>query len=143
VNAPAAARTYRIGGIQPYLMLLVLAACTAFSPFVLTHAISNRSWLELGWAAVVIWIFGGTVWRAAYRIDLQNELVEFRGLLWRQVVPLRHVKWIRCGHGFAVVRLRRGTVHVYGAVEGWDDFISRARRANARLRVFRTGPRRR
>jgi hypothetical protein len=143
VNAPAAARTYRIGGIQPYLMLLVLAACAAFSPFVLTHAISNRSWLELGWAAVVIWIFGGTVWRAAYRIDLQNELVEFRGLLWRQVVPLRHVKWIRCGHGFAVVRLRRGTVHVYGAVEGWDDFISRARRANARLRVFRTGPRRR
>jgi len=142
VNAPAAARTYRIGGIQPYLMLLVLAACTAFSPFVLTHAISTRSWLELGWAAVVIWIFGGTVWRAAYRIDLQNELVEFRGLLWRQVVPLRHVKWIRCGHGFAVVRLRRGTVHVYGAVEGWDDFISRARRANARLRVFRTGPRR-
>jgi hypothetical protein len=54
-------------------MLLVLAACTAFAPFVLRHAISTRSWLELGWAA----------------------------------------------------------------------FVSRARRANARLRVFRTGPRRR
>jgi hypothetical protein len=123
-------------------MLLVLAACTAFSPFVLTHAIATRSWLELGWAAVVIWIFCRTVWRAADRIDIHNETVEFRGLLWRQIVPLRHVRWIRSGRGFAVVRLRGGTVQVYGPVEGWDDFVIRARRANARLRVFRTGPRR-
>jgi hypothetical protein len=124
-------------------MLLVLAACAVFSPFVLRHAISTGSWLELGWAAVVIWIFCRTVWRAAYRIDIRNEMVEFRGLVWRQILPLRDVRWIRCGRGFAVVRLRRSTVYVDGAGEGWDDFVSRARRANASLRVFRTGTRRR
>jgi hypothetical protein len=138
VNAPAAARTYRIGGAQPYLMLLVLAACAVFAPLVVAHALSARAWWELGWAAVVIWLFCGAAWRAAYRIDLLSETVEFRSILWRRRVPLRHVRWIRASDGFAVVRLRRGTVHVYGAVDGWDDFVRRVRRANARVRVFRS-----
>lgn len=138
MNAPAAARTYRIGGVQPYLMLLVLAACAIFAPVVLAHAVSTRSWWELGWAAVVIWLFCGGAWRAAYRIDVRSGTVEFRSLLWRRSVPLQHVRWIRAGRGFAVVRLRRGTVHVYGTLEGWDDFVRCVRRGNARLRVFRS-----
>ena len=138
MNAPAAARTYRIGGVQPYLMLLVLAACTAFAPFVLAHAVSTRSWWELGWALVVICFFLSAVWRAAYRIDVQRGTVEFRSILWRRSVPLRHVRWIRSGPGFAVVRLRRGTVHVYGTVAGWEDFVGRVRNANTRVRIFRS-----
>jgi hypothetical protein len=138
VNAPAAARTYRVGGIQPYVMLLVLSGCAAFSPVVLAHAVYSRSWLELSWAVIVVWFFCSTVWRAAYRIDVRHDTVEFRSILWRRSVPLRHVRWIRCGRGFAVVRLRGRTVHVYGAVTGWDEFVDRVRRANRRVRVFRT-----
>jgi hypothetical protein len=85
VNAPAAARTYRIGGIQPYVMLLVLSGCAAFSPVVLAHAVYSRSWLELTWAVIVVWFFCSTVWRAAYRIDVRHDTVEFRSILWRRV----------------------------------------------------------
>jgi hypothetical protein len=138
VNAPAAARTYRIGGIQPYVMLVVLAACTVFAPVVLAHALWTQSWWELGWALVVVGVFLGALWRAAYRIDVRAGTVEFRSILWRRAVPLRQVRWIRSSPGFAVVRLRRGTVHVYGTVAGWDDFVGRVRSENRRVRVFRS-----
>jgi hypothetical protein len=119
-------------------MLAVLAGCAGFAPFVLAHALAARSGLELVWAAIVVWIAVRVLLRAAYRIDVRGETVEFRMLLWRRTAPLRHVRWIRAGRGFAVVRLRRGTVHVYGAVDGWDAFVTSVRRANRRARVFRT-----
>ncbi len=144
VNATAAARTYRIGGLQPYVMALVLAACAAFSPFVLGHAISSRSWLELGWVGVVVWFWCTTVWSAAYRIDVANDTVEFRFILWRRRVSLSKIRWIRsAGPGFAVVHFEGGTVQLYGAVDDWHDFVSQVRRANPALRLFRLRQRRR
>lgn len=140
MNATAAARTYRIGGFQPYVMLLVLAGCATFAPVVVAHAVSTRRWWELGWAAVVVWFLCSVLWRAAYRIDVRADRVEFRSILWRRSVPLRHVRWIRSGRGFAVVRLRCATVHVYGAVEGWDDFVRNVRAANRRVRIFSVRP---
>jgi hypothetical protein len=137
VNATAAARTYRIGGIQPYLMLLVLAACAVFAPFVLGHAISSRSWFELAWVAVVLWFWCKTIWSAAYRIDLTNDSVEFRSILWRRRVAFGQIRWIRHSAGFALVRFDGGSVALYGAVRGWSDFLSRVRQSNASVRVFR------
>lgn len=138
VNATAAARTYRIGGIQPYVMVLVLAGCAAFAPLVLGHAISSRSWLELTWVGVVVWFWCSTMWSAAYRIDVANDTVEFRSILWRRRASLSQVRWIRsAGPGFAVVRFDGGTVLLYGAVDGWHDFVSEVRSANPALRVFR------
>jgi hypothetical protein len=138
VNATAAARTYRIGGIQPYVMLLVLAACAAFSPFALGHAISSRSWFELVWVAVVLWFWCATIWKAAYRIDVTNDTVEFRSILWRRRALLNQIQWIRHGSsGFAVVRFEGGTVLLYGAVEGWQDFVTRVKAANESAQVFR------
>jgi hypothetical protein len=138
VNATAAARTYRIGGIQPYLMLVVLAACAAFAPFVLGHAISSRSWFELVWVAVVLWFWCTTIWKAAYRIDVTSDSVEFRSILWRRRSSLSQIRWIRHGaSGFAVVSFEGGSVVLYGAVRGWQDFLRRVRDANASVRVFR------
>ena len=138
MNATAAARTYRIRGIQPYVMLLVLAACAAFSPFVLGHAISSRSWLELAWVAVVFWFWCATIWKAAYRIDVTNDTVEFRSILWRRRALLHQIRWIRhSASGFAVVRFEGGSVLLYGAVDGWQDFVQRVRDANDSTRVFR------
>ena len=132
-----AARTYRITGLQPYVMLLVLAAATAFAPFVLGHAISTRSWFELIWVAVVVWFWLATIWRAAYRIDVTADAVEFRTILWRRVIPVSRLRSIRArGAGFAVVRFRGGRVDLYGIVDGWDEFVARVTAANRHLRVF-------
>ena len=137
MNATAA-RTYRITGVQPYVMLLVLAAATAFAPFVLGHALSTRSWFELIWVAVVLWFWCTTIWRAAYRIDVTAHTVEFRSLLWRRSIPLGRLRSIRArGSGFAVVRFRGGRVDLYGTVEGWDEFVTRVRAANRHVRVIR------
>jgi hypothetical protein len=144
VNATAAARTYRTGGIQPYVMLLVLAACAAFSPFVLAHAISAQSWIELVWVGVVLWFWCNTIWRAVYRIDVTNDTVEFRSILWRRRALLSQIRWIRSGgSGFAVVRFEGGTVQLYGPVDGWQDFVTRVRRANPAFRFFLSKPSRR
>jgi hypothetical protein len=125
-------------------MLLVLGACAVFSPFVLGHAISSRSWLELVWVGVVLWVWWSTVWSAAYRIDVENDTVEFRSILWRRRVSLSQIRWIRStGPAFAVVRFEGGTVQLYGAVDGWDDFVSQVRCANPALRLFRLRRRRR
>jgi hypothetical protein len=137
VNATAAARTYRIGGIQPYLMLLVLAACAVFAPFVLGHAISSRSWFELLWVGIVLWFWCKTIWKAAYRIDVLNDAVEFRSILWRRRAALSQIRWIRHSASFAVVRFEGGSVLLYGAVEGWQDFVRCVRAANGSARVFR------
>jgi hypothetical protein len=132
-----AARTYRITGLQPYVMLLVLAAATAFAPFVLGHAISTRSWSELIWVAVVVWFWCSTIWRAAYRIDVTADTVEFRSILWRRAIPLSRLRSIRGrGSGFAVVRFRGGRVDLYGTVNGWDEFVTRVTAANRHVRLI-------
>jgi hypothetical protein len=119
-------------------MLLVLAACAAFSPFVLGHAISSRSWFELLWVGVVFWFWCATIWKAAYRIDVTNDTVEFRSILWRRRALLNQIRWIRHGaSGFAVVRFEGGSISLYGAVEGWQDFVKRVKDANGSVRVFR------
>jgi hypothetical protein len=139
VNATAAARTYRIGGIQPYVMLLVLAGCTAFALYLLGHASSSGSWFELAWAGIVLWLWCSTIWRAAYRIDVRGDVVEFRSILWRRRFSLHEIRWIRYGRsGFAVVRLEGGVIPLYGSVDGWDDFLRRVKRVNATAQVFRT-----
>ena len=140
MNATAAARTFRIGGFQPYAMLLVLMGCAVFAPVVVAHALSTRSWWQLGWAALVVWFSCSVVWRAAYRIDVRGDRLEFRSMLWHRSVRVRDVRWIRTGRGFAVIRLRRATVHVYGPAEGWDEFVGYVRTANRRVRVFYVRP---
>jgi hypothetical protein len=139
VDATAAARTYRIGGIQPYVMLLVLAGCAAFALYLLGHAFSSGSWIELAWVSIVLWLWCSTIWRTAYRIDVAGETVEFRSILWRRRFSLHEIRWIRYGRsGFAVVRLRGSVVPLYGNVDGWDDFLRRVKRMNGAARIFRT-----
>jgi hypothetical protein len=136
VNATAA-RTYRITGLQPYVMLLVLSAATAYSPFVLGHALSARSWFELVWVGVVLWFWCSTIWRAAYRVDVTADTVEFRSILWRRSIPVSRLRSIRGrGSGFAVVRFRGGRVDFYGTVEGWDEFVTGVRAANRHVNVI-------
>jgi hypothetical protein len=138
VNATAA-RTYRIGGFQPYVMLVVLAGCVGFAPFLLGHALVSRSPFELAWVAIVVWFSCSTISRAAYRIDLAGETVEFRSILRRRRATLDQIRWIRHGRsGFAVVRLERGVVLLYGRVAGWHDFVRSVKRTNASARIFRT-----
>jgi hypothetical protein len=117
-------------------MLLVLAAATAFAPFVLGHAISARSWFELIWVAVVFWFWFSTIWRAAYRIDVTDDTIEFRSILWRRAIPVGRLRSIRArGSGFAVVRFRGGRVDLYGTVERWDEFVARVTAANRHVRL--------
>ncbi len=123
--------TYRISGVQPYFMLLVLAALTAFSPFVLAHAISSGSWFELIWVAVVLWFWFTTIWRAAYRVDVAGDTVEFRSILWRRGTHLSQIRSIRArGPRYVIVRFEGGRAELYGAIDGWHDFVKRVKAAN-------------
>jgi hypothetical protein len=124
-------RVYRVSGLQPYLMLVVLAAFTAFSPFVLGHAISSGSWFELFWVAVVLWFWLTTIWRAAYRIDVAGDTVEFRSILWRRRTPLKQIRSIRArGPRYVIVSFEGGRAELYGAIDGWHDFVKRVKSAN-------------
>lgn len=124
-------RTYRISGIQPYLMLFVLAIPTAFSPFVLGHAISHRSWFELAWVAVVVWFWVTTIWRAAYRFDVSGDAVEFRTILWRRKTRLDQIHSIRArGPRYVVIRFEGGRAELYGTIDRWRDFVKQVKAAN-------------
>ena len=114
-------------------MLAVLAGCVAFVPF----AVSSGLRLGLAWAALVLWLVCSVLWKAAYRIDVSGDTIEFRTLLLRRRFPLRHVRWVRGSRSFAVVRLRHATLHLYGAVGDWDGLIASMRQANRRVRIFR------
>ncbi len=85
-------RTYRSSGLQQHLMLAVLTILTAFTPFVLGHAISSGRWFELVWVAIVLWFWITTVWRAAYRFDVSGDTVEFRSILWRRRTRLGELR---------------------------------------------------
>jgi hypothetical protein len=139
VGASAALRTYRAGGLQSLVMLIVLAGCAAFAPVAVWFAVAARQPLVLAWSAIVAWLIGTTLWRAAYRIDVTAETIEFRTLLRRRRFPIRHVRWIRGSRSFAVIRLRHATLHVYGAVDNWSSLVESVYRANHRVRVFRVG----
>jgi hypothetical protein len=114
-------------------MLAVLVGCVAFVPF----AVASGLRLAFVWAALVGWLVCSALWKAAYRIDVSGDTIEFRTLLLRRSFPLGHVRWVRGSRSFAVVRLRHATLHLYGAVGDWDDFVASVRRANRRARFFR------
>jgi hypothetical protein len=112
-------------------MLLVLAALTAFTPFVLGHAISSRSWFELIWVAIVLWFWVTTIWRAAYRFDVSGDTVEFRSILWRRRTRLNEIRSIRAlGPRYVVIRFEAGRAELYGTIDDWHDFVSRVKAAN-------------
>jgi hypothetical protein len=112
-------------------MVLVLAALTAFTPFVLGHAISSRSWFELIWVAIVLWFWVTTIWRAAYRFDVSGDTVEFRSILWRRRTRLNEIRSIRAlGPRYVVIRFEGGRAELYGTIDGWHDFVSRVKAAN-------------
>lgn len=114
-------------------MLAVLTACVAFVPFALASGLSSA----FVWAALVAWLVCSVLWKAAYRIDVSGDTIEFRTLLLRRRFPLRHVRWMRASRGFAVVRLRHATLHLYGGLGDWNDFVASIRSANRRVRIFR------
>jgi len=124
-------RTYRIAGTQPYVMLVMLTIFTAFTPFVLAHAVSSGNWFELGWVAVVLWFWVTAIWRAAYRFDVSGDMVEFRPLLWRRRTPLQKIRSIRAfGPRYVIVQFDGGRAELYGPIKGWQDFVARVKAAN-------------
>ena len=107
-------RTYRIVGAQPYAMLAVLAILTAASP-----------------VAGIAWFWYFALFRAAYRIRVAGDGVEFRSLARRRRTPLGAVRSIRSRQiGTATIRFDGGRVDILGSLDGWHDFVNRVEAAN-------------
>jgi hypothetical protein len=137
MDAAPGDRTYRVTGTQPYFMLAVLVALTAFAPVVLARALrGDHSWFDLIWLGILGWFWFNALDRIAYRIDVHGEAVEFRSIARRRHTCLGRIESISSRQGGVVtIRYDGGRVDLVGAIDGLYDFVGRVKSANPVVRL--------
>jgi hypothetical protein len=132
MNAMLSDRTYRISGIQPHFALGVLILLTAFAPLVLAQAMGGAHALfDLIWLAGLTWFWFNALIRIAYRIDVTGDAVVFKSIARRHRTSLSRIRSMRSrSGGLVTVRWDEGRVDLWGAFDGWHDFVNRVIAAN-------------
>jgi hypothetical protein len=127
-------RTYRVSGFQLYFMLAVLVILTATAPLVVLSIFrqGEDTWFAVIWLAILAWFWFNALVRVAHRIDVSGEDVEFRTIARSRRTSLNRIRSIRSSQlgGHATIRFDEGRFDVFGAIDGWHDFITRVKAAN-------------
>ena len=125
-----ALRSYRIAGLQPYLMLAGLAVITCVgSTTLILHP--GPAWFDVGWFAALGWFWFNALVRVAYRIDLVGDDATFRSIVRRRQTRMSEISSIRCRQaGRTTIRFGNGRVDVVGPIDGWHEFVSLVKTAN-------------
>ena len=122
-------RSYRIAGLQPYLMLagLIVITCVGGVGLIL-HP--GPAWFDVAAFAVLGWFWFQALF-VVYRIDLVGDLATFRSIARHRQTRLSEIRSIRSRQaGQTTIRFSRGRVDVVGPMDGWHEFVTLVSTAN-------------
>jgi hypothetical protein len=107
-----------------------LVLMTALAPLILRDAVRSHSWFVVVWLGILAWFWFNVLFRAAWRIEVDGDSVEFRTLVRRYRTRLTRIRSIRSSSQISTVRWDTGRVDLWGSFDGWLDFVNEVRAAN-------------